>query len=58
MTTYKAAAKSIVKEAIKSAIYIDEKAREPFERENKALEGKLSENLYNVFKKQNITLSF
>lgn len=57
MTTYKEAAKSIVKEAIKSAIYIDEKAREPFERENKALEGKLSENLYNVFKKQNITLS-
>lgn len=57
MATYKEAAKNIVKEAIKSAIYIDEKAREPFEKENSALEGKLSEDLYNVFKKQNITLS-
>ena len=44
MATYKEAAKNILKEAIKSAIYIDEKAREPFEKENRALEGKLSEN--------------
>ena len=57
MTTYKETEKRIVKEAIRSAVYIDEKAREPYEENRGALEGKLSENLYNVFKKQNITLS-
>ena len=56
MLTYQETAKRIVKDAIKTAIYIDEKAREPFEKENDALEGKLSVDLYKVFKKQDISL--
>lgn len=57
MATYKETAKKIVKEAIRTAIYIDENAREPFEEKSDALEGKLSENLYDVFQQQNIKLS-
>ena len=59
MATYKEAAKSIVKEAICSAIYIDEKAIEPFNDPVKpgTEEANRSVELYNSFKKESISLS-
>lgn len=56
--SYERRAKLILQDAIKSAIYIDEKAR-PFyqlESENPEIEEILSENLYNNFKKNGISL--
>lgn len=59
MSAYKETAKNIVKEAIKSVIYIDENALEPFDRMdgNESEEEKRSMVLYESFKKEAITLS-
>lgn len=59
MGNYIETAKNIVKESIKSAVYIDEKAREPFEELNQAPteEQIRSVELYNNFKKAGISLS-
>lgn len=59
MATYKETAKKIVKEAISSAIYIDENALEPFEEpiEPGLDEVNRSIMLYNSFKKESISLS-
>ena len=56
MPTYEEAAQSIIKEAIKSAIFIDENAKEPFMQEEPA-ESKRSEELYKNFKENGISLS-
>ena len=59
MATYKEVAKSIVKEAISSAIYIDEKAIEPFSEPVRpgTEEANRSVELYNSFKNESISLS-
>lgn len=59
MGNYIETAKNIVKESIKSAVYIDEKAREPFEELIQAPteEQTRSVELYNNFKKAGISLS-
>lgn len=57
MGNYIETAKNIVKESIKSAVYIDENAREPFEKGTAATESDLSKNLYEIFKKQQVSLS-
>lgn len=59
MTTYKETAKNIVKEAISSAVYIDENAMEPFEETdgNESEEEKMSMYLFNSFKDEAISLS-
>ena len=57
--TYENRAKSILKDAIKSAIYIDEKAKSFYECEPIAennIEEKLSIDLYNNFKENGISL--
>lgn len=56
MATYEETAQSIIKEAIKSAIFIDENAKEPFMQEE-AAESKRSEDLYKNFKENAISLS-
>lgn len=45
MATYEEAAQSIIKEAIKSAIFIDENAKEPFMLEEPS-ESQRSKDLY------------
>lgn len=59
MATYKETAKNIVKEAISSAIYIDENAMEPFEKTDgsESEEEKMSMYLFNSFKDEAISLS-
>lgn len=57
MGNYIETAKNIVKESIKSAVYIDEKAREPFAREEKNMESQLSKELYVAFRRQEVSLS-
>lgn len=57
--TYQDSAKKIIKEHIKSAIYIDENALEPFEKidGNESDEEKRSIMLFESFRKEAITLS-
>lgn len=56
---YQDAAKKIIKDYIRNAVYIDENAREPFSSSStpELLEEKLSVELYKEFAKQNIVLS-
>ncbi|MCW2118834.1 response regulator receiver domain [Flavobacterium sp. 7A] len=56
--SYEERAKLILQDAIKSAIYIDEKARSFYQVESKTpeIEEVLSENLYNNFKQNGISL--
>lgn len=56
MAIYEETAQSIIKEAIKSAIFIDENAKEPFMQEEPA-ESKRSEDLYKNFKENGTSLS-
>lgn len=56
MATYEEAAQSIIKEAIKSAIFIDENAKEPFMLEEPS-ESQRSKDLYINFKENGISLS-
>jgi hypothetical protein len=56
--SYEVRAKSILKKSIKSAIYIDDKARSFFEEANEPpeIEEELTVNLYNNFKENGISL--
>jgi hypothetical protein len=56
--SYAVRAKSILKDSIKSAIYIDDKARSFFQKANEKpeLEEELTVNLYNNFKENGISL--
>lgn len=56
MHKYEETAQIIIKEAIKSAIFIDENAKEPFMQEEPA-ESKRSEDLYKNFKENGISLT-
>lgn len=54
--TYQEAAKKIIKDAIKSAIFIDENAQEPYTNDTLS-EAQRTIELYNHFKQENISLS-
>ena len=56
MLTYEQVAQNIIKEAIKSAVFIDENAKEPYMIEETS-ESERSINLYNNFKEKGISLS-
>lgn len=58
MAEYKETAKAIIKNAIKSAIFIDENALEPYQRvcNSGVLEEKISVELYKEFLKSNVSL--
>lgn len=56
MATYEETVQSIIKEAIKSAIFIDENAKEPFMLEEPS-ESQRSKDLYKNFKENGISLS-
>lgn len=56
MAGYKETAKAIIKNAIKSAIFIDENALEPYVQDNQLTEGKRSIALYTNFRDMGISL--
>lgn len=59
MTIYERKAHEIIKESIKSAIFIDEKAWMPYEKKSvkQIVEENLSKELFTSFKKNNISLA-
>ena len=56
MAEYEKTVKAIVKNSVKSAIFIDENALEPYVLDDKASEGKRSIDLYNNFREMGISL--
>ena len=56
MAGYKETAKAIIKNAIKSAIFIDENALEPYVQDDQLAEGKRSVDLYTNFREMGISL--